>query len=188
MHWHDESYNQDYNGWRGRGLAGQYHPISVSTYWHSSKDTHSCFWSNWHLQSWFWWDWSSWNVPMSFPLYNLNHQRYAYMIFTPLNTKSLSKKHILLFVSITFLSHEIWGKRFEWFSWFCFIFLPLPVISGDETLQQSSHQILVWTLEFLKILSSDIFEVSDGKMRKDCKVYVVQCGGGRGINSLAVKS
>ena len=98
------------------------------------------------------------------------------MIFTPLNTKNVSKKHILLFVSITFLSHEIWGKRFEWFSWFCFIFLPLPVISGDETLQQSSHQILVWTLEFLKILSSDIFEVSDGKMREDCKVYVVRWG------------
>ena len=32
---------------------------------------------------------------------------------------------------------------------------------------------LDWTLDFLKILSSDIFEVSDGKMREDCKVYVV---------------
>ena len=44
----------------------------------------------------------------------------------------------------------------------------------------------VWTLDILKILSSDIFEVSDGKMREDCKVYVVWWVGG--VNSLEVKS
>ena len=106
------------------------------------------FWSNWHLQSSFS---LTWNV-------------------------LLISRYILPFVSIPFFSQEIWGKCFEWFAWFCFIFLSLPVISGDETLQQCSPRNL--RLNILKILSRAIFEVGDRKMREDCKVCAM-----RNINS-----
>ena len=110
--------------------ARQYHPISVCAYWHSSKDTHSHFSWIWHLQASFS---RTWNFQVISTILLI-------WFFSPQHTR-----YLFPFVPI-FFSREIWGKCFEWFSWFCFVFLPLPVISGDETLQQCSRQNLCLNL------------------------------------------
>ena len=109
------------------------------------------FWSNWHLQSSFS---LTWNV-------------------------LLISRYILPFVSISFFSQEIWGKCFEWFAWFCFIFLSLPVISGDETLQQCSPEISVWT--FWRFCREPLLRLGTGKWERIVKF--MSLGATRNINS-----